>query len=186
MIGDEVQTGFGRVGSHWWSFELHDVIPDVVTLGKPMGNGHPVGAVVTTRAIADAFNGGTEYFNTFGGNPVSAAAANAVLDVIEAEDLRANAAAVGAHLKAQIGALAERHASVVDVRGAGLFLGVELTDGRLARAVVEHAKANGILLSTDSPKRNVVKIKPPLVFAEQHADRLVRAIDDALTAANSG
>ncbi len=174
-IADEVQTGLGRVGSAFWSFELHGVVPDVVTLGKPMGNGHPVGAVVTSRQIGEALGG--EYFNTFGGNPVSAAVANAVLDVIEDEALQANAAKVGSYLMAELETLAGRRLQITDVRGAGLFVGVELASADVAGALVEHAKANGVLITAAG---NVLKIKPPLVFSEQDADRVVAAIDAGL------
>jgi 4-aminobutyrate aminotransferase-like enzyme/Ser/Thr protein kinase RdoA (MazF antagonist) len=180
VIADEVQTGFGRVGSEFWAFELHTVMPDVVTLGKPMGNGHPVGAVVTTRGIAGALD--MEYFNTFGGNPVSAAVANAVLDVIESEGLQANAAEVGSYLLAELASLAARHPQIADVRGVGLFLGVELVSATFADHVVEHAKNCGVLLSADGVDGNVLKIKPPLVFSERDADTVVATIDAALTA----
>jgi 4-aminobutyrate aminotransferase-like enzyme len=189
-IADEVQTGFGRVGSAWWAFELMGVVPDIVTMGKPIGNGHPMGAVVTTRPIATAFDNGMEYFNTFGGNPVSGAVGLAVLDVMERESLRDHAAAVGAHLRARLTQLAARHDTVGDVRGAGLFLGVELVrdraartpDAGLAATIVEHARSSGVLLSTDGPHHNVIKIKPPLPFSIDDADRLVAAMAEALAA----
>jgi 4-aminobutyrate aminotransferase-like enzyme len=181
VVADEVQTGFGRVGSHWWAFELHDVVPDIVTMGKPAGNGHPLGAVVTTRAIADAFDNGMEYFNSFGGNPVSAAVGLAVLDVIEDEGLRENAAEVGGYLMSQLRAIEDDR--IIDVRGAGLFLGIELADAAVTKSVVEHAKTvSRVLLSIDGPHHNVIKIKPPLVFSHEDADRLVAALRQALTA----
>jgi 4-aminobutyrate aminotransferase-like enzyme len=179
VIADEVQTGFGRVGSAFWAFELQGVVPDVVTLGKPMGNGHPVGAVVTTREIAEALD--VEYFNTFGGNPVSAAVANAVLEVIEDESLQANAAQVGSYLLAGLATLAATHPQIADVRGAGLFLGAELISAELANHVVEQAKERGVLLSADGVDGNVLKIKPPLVFSEDDADTVVATIEAALT-----
>jgi 4-aminobutyrate aminotransferase-like enzyme len=179
-IADEVQVGFGRVGHTFWGFELQGVVPDIVTLGKPIANGHPVGAVVTTPAIARAFETGMEYFNTFGGNPVSCAAALAVLDVIADERLQSHAARLGARIKAGLAGLAERHGAITDVRGEGLFLGVELTDAARATAVVEHARHAGVLLSTDGPRRNVIKIKPPLVVDDEDGDLLVRTLDAAL------
>ncbi len=187
-IADEVQTGFGRVGLEFWAFAAFDVVPDIVTMGKPIGNGHPMGAVVTTPAIAASFANGMEYFNTFGGNPVSCAVGLAVLDVIEDEGLQDNALAVGDFLQAELAELMDRHARVGEVRGLGLFLGVELVDDRVSRrpdaalasAVVERLRARGILLSADGPDHNVLKIKPPLVFSNDDARRLVSALDDAL------
>jgi len=190
VIADEVQTGFGRVGETFWAFELHDVVPDVVTMGKPIGNGHPLGAVVTTRAIAESFDNGMEYFNTFGGNPVSAAVGNAVLDVIEDDGLQTNAAAVGSVLIDGLQDLAGDHEAIGDVRGAGLFIGVELVTDRttqrpnakLAGRIVEVAREAGVLLSIDGPHHNVIKIKPPLVFTADHARRLVAVLADQLEA----
>ena len=190
IIADEVQTGFGRVGSSFWSFALHGVVPDVVTMGKPIGNGHPLGAVVTTREIASAFDTGMEYFNTFGGNPVSAAVGNAVLDVIEEEGLQDHAARVGTDLLAALHALGDQHRQIGDVRGAGLFIGVELVEdpdskdpaAGLASNVVERAKADGVLLSIDGPLHNVIKIKPPLAFSAADGRRLVSAIAAGLAA----
>ncbi len=188
-VADEVQVGFGRVGDHWWAFEEHGVVPDIVTLGKPMGNGHPLAAVVTTPGIAASFDTGMEYFNTFGGNPVSCAVGLAVLDVIEREDLRENARRVGAHLLEGLRGLMDRHACIGDVRGRGLFLGVELVRDRdarepaplLAAKTVNRMKTLGILLSTDGPDHNVIKIKPPLVFSEADADRLLDGLDRVLS-----
>ncbi len=184
-IADEVQVGFGRVGSHFWAFETQDVVPDIVTLGKPIGNGHPLGAVITTPAIAAAFANGMEYFNTFGGNPVSCATGQAVLDVIADEGLQARAQRVGARLQDGLRALATRHALIGDVRGLGLFLGVELVSARetLAPAarqaayVVERLRERGSLVSTDGPLHNVLKLKPPLAFDDADADRLVAELD---------
>jgi 4-aminobutyrate aminotransferase-like enzyme/Ser/Thr protein kinase RdoA (MazF antagonist) len=189
-IADEVQVGFGRVGDAFWGFELHGVVPDIVTMGKPMGNGHPLGAVVTTREVAASFANGMEYFNTFGGNPVSAVVGLAVLDVIERRRLQDRARELGSQLAAALRELADRHHTIGDVRGAGLFLGVELVEDRrtrephpeLASHVVEHARAHGVLLSIDGPHHNVLKIKPPLVFSDEDAARLVAAVDGALTA----
>ena len=163
-------------------------MPDVVTLGKPIGNGHPLAAVVTTPKIAASFANGMEYFNTFGGNPVSCAVGLAVLDAIEEEGLQAHALAVGTRLLKGLEGLREKHPLVGDVRGLGLFLGVELVRDRRslepaaeeAAAVVERMKERGILLSTDGPLHNVIKIKPPLPFAEENADRLVAELHEVL------
>ncbi|HEV2388970.1 MAG TPA: aminotransferase class III-fold pyridoxal phosphate-dependent enzyme [Candidatus Acidoferrales bacterium] len=187
-IADEVQTGFGRVGSHFWGFETQAVVPDIVTMGKPIGNGHPIGAVVTTPEIAAASANGMEYFNTFGGNPVSCAIGMAVLDVIAGERLQARALEVGARLAAGLRRLMEMHPVVGDVRGLGLFLGIELVLDRetLAPApaqadyLVNRMRECGILLSTDGPFHNVIKIKPPLVFTAADADFLVATLDRIL------
>jgi 4-aminobutyrate aminotransferase-like enzyme/Ser/Thr protein kinase RdoA (MazF antagonist) len=187
-IVDEVQVGFGRVGTHFWAFETQDVVPDIVTMGKPMGNGHPLAAVVTTRAIADAFANGMEYFNTFGGNPVSCAVGTAVLDVVAGEGLQQNALRVGEHLLQGLTGLMERHSLVGDVRGLGLFIGVELVRDREtlepaaaeASYIVERMKEEGILLSIDGPLHNVLKLKPPIVFSTEDADFLVHTLDKVL------
>ncbi|HEV8130138.1 MAG TPA: aminotransferase class III-fold pyridoxal phosphate-dependent enzyme, partial [Acidobacteriota bacterium] len=155
----------------------------------PIGNGHPLGAVVTTREIAASFNNGMEYFNTYGGNPVSCAAGLAVLDVIEEGNLQARALGVGAHLKSGLERLKDRHSLIGDARGLGLFLGIELVEDRdtLAPAseqaayVVERMKDRSILLSTDGPFHNVIKIKPPLVFTQSDADMLVTGLDCVLS-----
>jgi 4-aminobutyrate aminotransferase-like enzyme/Ser/Thr protein kinase RdoA (MazF antagonist) len=187
-IADEVQTGLGRVGSHFWAFETHAVVPDVVTLGKPLGNGHPLAAVVTTRAIARSFENGMEFFSTFGGNPVSCAIGAAVLDVIEREGLQQHARELGAWWLGELRAIADRAPLIGDVRGLGLFLGVELVRDRDSREpaaaeasyVVERMRAQGILLSIDGPLHNVLKIKPPLVFSRGDAERFCRTLDAVL------
>jgi len=187
-VADEVQTGFGRAGTHFWMFETQDVVPDIVTLGKPIGNGHPLGAVITTPEIAASFANGMEYFNTFGGNPVSCAIGLAVLDVIRDEELQQNALEVGEYLKCELRLLQDHHPLVGDVRGLGLFLGIELVRnrdtlepaGREAAQIVERMKERGILLSTDGPFHNVIKIKPPLVFSMKDADVLVSSLDSVL------
>ncbi len=181
-IADEVQTGFGRAGSHFWMFETQGVIPDIVTMGKPIGNGHPMGAVVTTPEIAASFANGMEYFNTFGGNPVSCAVGLAVLDVIREEGLQENAHTTGEYLMAGLRELACRNPLIGDVRGQGLFIGIELVRDREtlepaaaeAEALVNRMKDRGILLSTDGPNHNVIKIKPPIVFSRADADLLLR------------
>ncbi len=187
-VADEVQVGFGRVGTHFWAFETQEVVPDIVTLGKPIGNGHPMAAVITTPEIAASFDTGMEYFNTFGGNPVSCAVGLAVLDVIEEDGLQANALAVGGRLKSRLAALMAQHAAIGDVRGLGLFLGVELVVDRetqepaadLAARVIEGMKDRGVLIGTDGPLCNVLKIKPPMVFSEANADFLVAMLDQVL------
>ena len=185
-IADEVQVGFGRVGSHFWGFETQGVVPDIVTLGKPIGNGHPLAAVITTREIAKAFDNGMEYFNTFGGNPVSCAIGLAVLDVIANEGLQQHAWHTGNYLKKRLKDLAAQREWIGDVRGRGLFLGIELVRDRNtlepaaeeASSIIQQMKAQGILLSTDGPLHNVIKIKPPLPFNERDADRLVETLEN--------
>lgn len=187
-IADEVQVGFGRVGDAFWGFELQDVVPDIVTLGKPMGNGHPVAAVVTTREIADSFANGMEYFSTFGGNPVSCAAARAVLAEIDERGLQERARAVGGRLLGALRELTANHPLVGDVRGRGLFLGIEFVRDRAGREpyaeacnyLVNRARAMGVLLSVDGPDHNVIKIKPPLVFGKGEADLLVETLGRVL------
>ena len=188
-IADEVQVGFGRVGDDLWGFGAQGARPDIVTMGKPIGNGHPLGAVVTTRAIADAFANGMEYFNTFGGNPVSAAIGLAVLDVIADEGLQEHARVTGSLLLAGLRELQGTHEPIGDVRGVGLFVGFELVrdraarspDAELATELVNRAAERGVLLSTDGPDHNVIKIKPPLVFSASDAERLVETVDAVLT-----
>ncbi|REJ73511.1 MAG: aminotransferase class III-fold pyridoxal phosphate-dependent enzyme [Acidobacteria bacterium] len=187
-IADEVQTGMGRVGSHFWAFQLDGAEPDIVTAGKPIGNGHPLAAVFTTREIARAFDNGMEYFNTFGGNPVSCAVGDAVLDVIEDEGLQARARREGGHLLRLLEQLAEQHPCIGDVRGAGLFLGFELVADPVERTphpllaayLVERLRERGHLLSTDGPQHDVIKIKPPMVIERSDLERTVERLDEAL------
>ena len=189
-IADEVQIGFGRVGSHMWAFETQHVVPDIVTMGKPIGNGHPMAAVVTTPAIANAFANGMEYFSTFGGNPVSAAIGLAVLDVIRDERLMHNAATVGEQLLSGLHELATRHSLIGDVRGIGLFVGVELVRNRQTleaadvelAAIVEAMKAQHILLSAEGPHQNVLKVKPPIVFSRANCVEFLEKFDVVLRA----
>jgi len=189
-IADEVQVGFGRVGTHFWAFEARNVVPDIVVMGKPIGNGHPMAAVVTTRAIADAFANGMEFFATFGGNPVSCAIGLAVLDVIRDEGLQEHALAVGTRLRDGLRELMENHELVGDVRGAGLFIGVELVRDRAtlepacseATDLVNRLKERGLLLSTDGPLQNVIKIKPPMVLRADDVEMTIRLFDDELAA----
>jgi 4-aminobutyrate aminotransferase-like enzyme len=187
-IADEVQTGFGRIGHPFWGFETQGVVPDVVVLGKPIGNGFPLGAVVTTPEIAAAFDNGMEFFSTFGGNPVACAAGLAVLDVIEGEKLADNSAEVGALLREKLTDLARHHAIIGDVRGLGLFLGVELVRDRVtlepagdeADYVVNRLRDAGILAGTEGRHHNVIKIRPPLCFAAQDAVFLADTLDGIL------
>ena len=188
-IADEVQIGFGRVGSAFWGFETQGVVPDIVTMGKPIGNGYPMGAVACRPEIAAAFANGMEYFNTFGGNPVSAAAGLAVLDVMRDARLMHNAEVVGMRLRDGLTALAAKHALIGSVRGLGLFLGVELVRDREtlepaaseASAIIEAMKDEDVLLSTEGPLHNVLKIKPPLVISEAECDLFLEKLETILT-----
>lgn len=187
-IADEVQPGFGRTGGQRWGFARDNVIPDLVTLGKPMGNGHPVAAVVGRSALFDQFGRQQRYFNTYGGNPVSCRAAHAVLRVLREEDLQTNARQVGDYLKQGLQELAERHPLIGDIRGEGLFIGVELVTDRdtqtpataCAAAIVNGLRRRQVLISATGPKANVLKIRPPLVFAKEHADLLLERLDQTL------
>jgi 4-aminobutyrate aminotransferase-like enzyme/aminoglycoside phosphotransferase (APT) family kinase protein len=177
-VADEVQAGNGRLGPALWSFAAHGVAPDVVTLGKPMGNGYPVAAVVTRRELAERFPYAGRTFSTFGGNPVAASAALAVLDVLEDERLPERAACVGERLRAALSALGKR--DVVEVRGTGLLAGVQLSSGELAARVVDALRDDGVLVGLTGPNDDVLKIRPPLVFEDEHAELLVQALDRLL------
>jgi 4-aminobutyrate aminotransferase-like enzyme/Ser/Thr protein kinase RdoA (MazF antagonist) len=187
VIADEVQIGFGRVGSHMWAFECDDAVPDIVTMGKPIGNGHPMAALVATRAIADSFANGMEYFNTFGGNPVSCAVGLKVLEILEREHLRENALRIGNDLLARMRALMTRHERIGDVRGRGLMLGIELVEDRQTKApattyaarLVERCRELGVLFGTDGPYDNVLKMRPAMVFAPADADVLMQVLETA-------
>ncbi|XP_034298147.1 ethanolamine-phosphate phospho-lyase [Pantherophis guttatus] len=192
FIADEVQVGFGRVGKNFWAFQLQgeDFVPDIVTMGKPIGNGHPMSCVVTTREIAETFGAsGLEYFNTFGGNPVSCAIGLAVLDIIEQEDLQGNATHVGNYLFGLLKEQQKKHSLVGDVRGAGLFIGVDLVKDQIRRTpataeaqhIIYKLKERKILLSADGPYRNVLKFKPPMCFSMEDAKFVVDQIDELLT-----
>jgi 4-aminobutyrate aminotransferase-like enzyme len=183
-IADEVQVGFGRMGTHFWGFETQDVVPDIVTLGKPIGNGHPIGAVITTQEIAESFTTGMEFFSTTGGNTVSCAVGMAVLDEIENQKLQQNALEVGDYLKNRLSDLQREFKIIGDVRGQGLFIGVELVRDRKSlepaedetRYIIQRMKDLGILVSLDGPHNNVLKIKPPMVFTKANVDTFVDSL----------
>ena len=187
-IADEVQTGFGRVGTHLWGFEMQNATPDIVVLGKPIGNGHPLAAVITQRDIAEAFDNGMEYFTTFGGNPVSCAVGLAVLDVLQEEGLQRHALRVGSQLLDGLKSFVGRYDMVADARGAGLFLGLELVSdlSTLEPAAAEagfisnRMRDHGILLGTDGPYHNVVKIRPPMPFDTSNAEFLLETMEKIL------
>jgi 4-aminobutyrate aminotransferase-like enzyme len=184
-IADEVQPGFGRLGSVWWGFQRHDLTPDLVVLGKPMGNGIPIGALVGRDDVMTKFGRDIRYFNTFGGNPVSIAAATAVLDVIEHEHLLDNVRQSGRRLLDGLGEIAARHPGIGGVRGCGLFTAMEFVDGDSPDAVtaawvVNELRDRRILISSSGPHENVLKIRPPLPFTTEHADQLLGELDDVL------
>lgn len=188
-IADEVQVGFGRVGTHFWGFQTQDVVPDIVTMGKPIGNGFPLAAVVTTRKIASAFEGGMEYFNTYGGNPVACAAGLAVLDVMEKESLQLKALEVGEYFENGLQRLKKEFALIGDIRGSGLFLGIEFVMDRETKEpaplqvsyIVERMREEGVLASTDGIFRNVIKIKPPLVFGKKDVDFYLETLERVIS-----
>jgi 4-aminobutyrate aminotransferase-like enzyme/Ser/Thr protein kinase RdoA (MazF antagonist)/murein DD-endopeptidase MepM/ murein hydrolase activator NlpD len=187
-IADEVQTGLGRLGSHYWGFEVHKASPDIVVLGKPLGNGHPIGAVVTTRAIAGSFDNGIEFFSTFGGSTLSCRIGAEVIRIVDEEGLQANALTVGNHLIEGLDALRERHEIIGDVRGLGLFLGLDLVLDRATRAparlkaayIKNRLREERVLVGTEGPDDNVLKIRPPLTFGTADADLLLRRLDRVL------
>ena len=179
LIADEVQTGFGRVGEKYWGFELHNVIPDIVTLGKPMGNGHPIGAVVCTDEISKKFDNGLEFFSSFGGNPVSCRIANEVINEIDRQKLQSNALKTGLFLKDGLKNLSKKYPIIGNIRGKGLFIGVELVDKDLnpetekTNYLVNRMKELGVLMSNDGLDKNVIKIKPPLIFSVEDSKKLL-------------
>ena len=186
FIADEVQPGFGRTGAAMWGFQRHGVIPDMVSMGKPMGNGYPVAGLALRPGVIAEFGAKSRYFNTFGGNAVAAATAMAVLEVIEGQGLQANAASVGAYFRDGLLALAKTHDSLGPLRSAGLFLGQDIiTDGtpdaRKAAQVVNRMRDNGVLISATGPQGHVLKLRPPLVFRPEHVDRVLDSLDAALT-----
>jgi len=182
-IADEVQTGLGRIGTDFWAFEKYGVVPDIVVLGKPIGNGHPIGAVITTPEIAESFDNGMEFFSTFGGNNVSCAIGLAVLEVVEEEKLQSHALQVGERLISGLRDLQQRYDIISDVRGSGLFLGVELRNGNApatveANEIVNRMREQGILFGTDGPFNNVLKIRPPMPFSHADADLLISTLTE--------
>lgn len=188
FIVDEVQIGFGRIGTHFWGFEMSGVQPDIVTLGKSIGNGHPLSAVITTKHIAETFNNGMEYFNSFGGNPVSCKIGQSVLDIIEEEELQNNAQEAGKYLLNGLNLLQQKNSLIGDVRGRGLFIGVEIIknnyklspDATVADKIVNALRQKRVLISSDGPNHNVLKIKPPMVFNIQDADYLLESLEAVL------
>ena len=188
FIADEVQPGFARTGENFWGFEADDFVPDIVTLGKPMGNGHPIAATIARSDLVDEFSTHSRYFNTFGGNPVSCAAGLAVLDVIEQEDLQNNALTVGRYLTDGLTHLAQKHNTIGDIRGSGFFKAVELVSDREARTpakdvaetVVNALRSRGILIGSIGPHDNILKLRPPMVFGREHADFFLGVLDDVL------
>ncbi len=187
-IADEVQTGFGRLGTHFWAFEAHDVTPDIVVLGKPIANGYPMGAVITTRAIAERFNNGMEFFSTFGGSTAACVAGRTTLQVTRDEDLQRNALRVGERMLNGLRSLAGEFEIIGDVRGSGLFLGVELVRDRHtlepapdeAAFVVNRMRQRGVLVGTDGPYHNVIKIRGPMPLSLPDADQVVDTMARAL------
>ncbi|MDH5346150.1 MAG: aminotransferase class III-fold pyridoxal phosphate-dependent enzyme [Gammaproteobacteria bacterium] len=188
FVADEVQPGFGRTGRHFWGYEVDDFVPDIVTMGKPMGNGHPLAATVARRELVDRFAGKAHYFNTFGGNPVSCAAGLAVLDVIDDEKLMDNALDTGLYLKDGLARLAEKHEAIGDVRGDGLFKAVEFVADREARtparalchSVLEGLRRHRVLVGRSGRDENILKLRPPMVFGRDHADHFLGIFDTVL------
>ncbi|MBF9002548.1 aspartate aminotransferase family protein [Vibrio nitrifigilis] len=193
FIADEVQPGFARTGEAFWGFARHDIVPDVVTTGKPMGNGIPVSGLFAKADVLAAFSDQIPYFNTFGGNPVAMAAAEAVLDVIRTEELQQHSLTVGNQLKGELSKLTDRYECVGDVRGAGLFIGFELVTDKESKApnkalaldLIERLRDKGVLTSVAGPHGNVLKLRPPLAFQTQDIDWLVGALDESLQEAHS-
>ena len=188
LIVDEVQVGFGRFGTHMWAFETQDVVPDIVVLGKSIGNGHPMAAVFTTKEIASSL-GEMEWFSSTGGNPVSCAIGNAVLDVIEDEELQEHAREYGEYFLNGLRKLKDTYPAIGDVRGRGLFIGFEFVRDRItlepdaeeATRVVREMRERGVLLSTDGPHHNVIKIKPPMVLTRQDIDMTLDHLNEVLS-----
>ncbi len=188
FIADEVQPGFGRTGKTFWGFEQHGFVPDIVTMGKPIGNGHPLAATVTRSDLIEQFASRSRYFNTFGGNPVSAAAGTAVLDVLEEEQLQQNALDVGDHLIAGLRSIAERDERIGDIRGSGLFIGVDLVADRgtrkpateLAATAINALRDNGVLTSTIGKHANILKLRPPMCLSRDDADYFLEKFETVL------
>jgi 4-aminobutyrate aminotransferase-like enzyme len=192
FIADEVQPGFGRTGGNFWGYEVDDLVPDIVTMGKPMGNGHPLSAIVTRRDLAEGFSERGRYFNTFGGNPVSCAAGLAVLDIIEKEGLQQNALKVGKRIVAGMESLAGTHSCIGDTRGTGFFLALELVSDRdkripdreLADRIVNALRDRGVLTGSIGPDDNILKFRPPMVLSERDADYMLEVLAETLRATN--
>lgn len=190
FIADEVQPGFGRTGDHFWGYEADDLVPDIVTLGKPMGNGHPLAATIARSDLIDSFSAHSQYFNTFGGNPVSAAAGLAVLDVIEQEGLQDNALTTGGYLSAGLAELAAKHDCIGDIRGNGFFKAIELVTDREAKTpsaaraakVVNGLRDRGVLVGAIGVHENILKLRPPMVFTRENADFFLGRLDEVLEA----
>lgn len=191
FVADEVQPGFGRLGTHFWGFDSHGVVPDIATMGKPMGNGYPISAVVTSEDVIESFQQDSHYFNTFGGTPVACAAALAVLEVIEKEDLQTNALETGSYLLDGLKELATNQPIIGDIRGSGLFIAIELVRDRESREpatietekVVNLLRQHGILIGSTGQYDNVLKIRPPMVFSRANADLLLQKLKKALCGA---
>jgi len=190
FICDEVQAGFGRTGDAMWGHQLNGVVPDIATLGKPMGNGHPLAGVITSADLVDAFGAVSNYFNTFGGNPVSTAAGMAVLDVLENEKLLENAQVTGAYVRAGLDRLQDKHGIIGNVRGSGLFFGLELVHSDADRSpataetkrLINLMRDRGVLISRIGRYDNILKMRPPMVFGREHADILLSTLDEAFQA----
>jgi 4-aminobutyrate aminotransferase-like enzyme len=191
FIADEVQPGFGRMGEHFWGYQADDFVPDIVTVGKPMGNGHPVAATIARSELVDEFARHSSYFNTFGGNPVSCAAGLAVLDVIENEGLQENALNTGRYLSDGLAELAVKHEAIGDIRGSGFFKAVELVtdrdskqaDAALAGRVVNGLRQRGVLAGSIGSHDNILKLRPPMVFTRENADHFLGILGEVLAAA---
>jgi 4-aminobutyrate aminotransferase-like enzyme len=190
FVADEVQPGFGRMGTHFWGYEADDLVPDIVTMGKPMGNGHPMAATVTRAELIDQFSERAHYFNTFGGSPVSCAAGMAVLQVIEKEQLQQNALAVGQYLTDGLNDMATRYEAIGDVRGSGFFKSVELVTDRescepateLAARVINGLRERQVLAGRIGKDENILKLRPPMVFTQENADHFLNTLDDVFSA----
>ena len=187
FIADEVQPGFGRTGDAFWGFQRHSVAPDMVTIGKPMGNGHPIAALVVRHDVVENFGRKSRYFNTFGGNPVSCAVGMAVLDVLEQENLQQSAKDVGAYFRQGLNTLSKRYPRIADIRGAGLFIGVEIASNstsqdpaQLAAQIVNAMRERRVLISATGPRGNILKIRPPLVFSRANVDLFLENLKDVL------
>ncbi len=183
VIADEVQAGFGRFGSHMWGHDRHGMVPDIVTMGKPMGNGHPLAGVVTTAALMEDFTSQNMYFNTFGGNEVSAAVGHAMLNVLRDEKLLENALTVGEYVLTGMRRLQQKYPLIGDVRGQGMFFAVEIVSEagnrmqRRTKKIVNTMRERGVLISRIGPHDNILKIRPPMVFTRENADVLLSTLD---------